>query len=233
MKYLSHFLLFTLITIGVQTTIHAQKPPNVKSYFFPYQQFFQPVVYKFVDQLNKQNIQYWWMQTQIINKDTILTTKTYDPKFNKVEVIQEKIETQGSILKKLTMLEEGKWRKTRVEQKQVYRWHQQTGQNLVWNVGYMSSYGLETFTKKRTLLGSASFKSLSEKSHQAIKFKDHFTRKVQKDSWSDSVTFYQYSIYCKNLGLLEYQRFYKGKMILHYKVEKIMDAQVWKRISKK
>ena len=229
MKYLRHFSLFTFVLLIVQVKANAQASVDLKPFYFPYSNFFTPVVYQFVDQLKPQNVQYWRMQTQVIDGDTILTTKTYDHTFTEVERVVEKITPQGSQLTQMSLMIDGKLRQTQLGQKQVYRWHQPIGQKLAWDINYVSSYGRETLLKQRAQLGKARFTSRSGKTHQAIKFKDHYTRSIQKGSQADALSLYQYSIYGKGLGTVEYQRFYLGKMILHYKLVRVINAQDWTR----
>ncbi len=233
MKYLRYFLLFTCTLVVVQAKTNAQTSVDLKRFYFPYSNFFTPVVYQFVDQLKPENVQYWRMQTQIIGGDTILTTKTYDHTFTEVERVVEKITPQGSQLTQMRLMIDGKLQQTQLGQKQVYRWHQPIGQKLAWDINYVSSYGRENLLKQRTRLGKVRFTSRSGKTHQAIKFKDHYTRTVQKGKQSDALSLYQYSIYGKGLGTVEYQRFYQGKMILHYKLVRVINVQDWKRQKKR
>ncbi len=68
---------------------------SLKEFYFPYATFSEPVIYKYKDLNDSANIQYWHMQTEVFNNDTILVTKAYNAQLEQIELFKEKIDQEG------------------------------------------------------------------------------------------------------------------------------------------
>ena len=222
-----------LLISACSSTPPQDKTINLKSFFFPYENFFKPKIYKYVDKDNPDNIQYWFMETSVVTTDTILTTKAYNESLNQIELIREKTNSIGSTMLEFTMINDTIVTNSKATEIDVYHWHQPKDKKITWSVTYESQYGVESLSKTREFISSMSNKEFESNSYKTVKFKDTFKHSIKNKDWSDLYSFYQYSYYCQGLGMIEYERFLPDGKVIDYYLDKVLTEEEWNTLNKK
>jgi hypothetical protein len=210
----------------------AQTEIRLKAYYFPYQNFFEPVVYKYVNTENSNDIFYCFLETKVIEKDTIIASNTFDQAFYEVDADTEKITPQGIELKTYTIYVSGIKVPTRPIHKDIFRWQQNKEDKIKWSARYRSPFGEESIRKMREYLGSRDNYSFQQKDYPSIAFKDTYRHSIKVNKDVRTTDFYQESRYCKGIGLVDYQREMENGVKLHYKLEKIISNEAWEVLKK-
>lgn len=211
----------------------AQTEITLKAYYFPYQSFFEPVVYKYVNTKNPNDILYCFMETKIMEKDTLIETVTFDQAFYEVDAGVEKITPQGAELKTYTIYITGIITPTRPIHKDLFRWQQNKQDKIKWSARYTSPFGEESIRKMRKYTGQGDKYTFQKKEYQSIAFKDTYRHSIKAGKSIQTTDFDQEVLYCKGIGLVDYQRVMENGIKLHYKLEKIMSNEAWEALKKK
>lgn len=223
--------LFLLLSSWFTTSL-AQTETTLQAYYFPYQNFFEPVVYKYVNTGNPNDILYCFMETQIIDKDTIIVSTTFDQAFYEVDAGVELITSKGAELKSYTIYITGILTPTRPIHKEIFHWKQNKQDKIKWSARYTSPFGEESIRKMRQYLGHSSNYTFQKKEYPSIAFKDTYRHSIKAEKSIRTTDFYQEALYCKGIGLVEYQREMENKVKLYYKLEKIIDKKAWEALKK-
>lgn len=232
---MTYLITALLLLFSTGSTILAQTDDtrSLRPYFFPYENFFKPQIYKYVDKNNPNNVHYWHMETNVVANDTILTTKGYDKGLNQMELFREKIGTEGSTLLEYTMIQGTLVTKSEAVDVEVYHWQNSKDNKIKWSVTYQSQYGHEYFSKTRAFISVVENKTFKNISYPSIQFKDTFIHSIKNKDSSDSYEFYQYNYYSKGLGTIEYKRFLPDGAIFHYCLNKVLTEKEWNKLKKK
>jgi hypothetical protein len=214
-------------------TCFAQTEQNLKAYYFPYQNFFEPVVYKYVNTENSNDILYCFMETKIIEKDTLIESITFDQAFYEVDAGVEKITAQGAELKTYTIYITGIITPTRPLHKDLFSWQQDTQDKIKWSARYTSPFGEESIRKMREYIGQGDKYTFQEKEYPSISFEDTYRHSIKAGKSIQTTDFHQEALYCKGIGLVDYQREMENGIKFHYKLEKIMSNEAWEALKKK
>lgn len=228
--------LFSCLFLFLNTwssTCFAQTEQNLKAYYFPYQNFFEPVVYKYVNTENPNDILYCFMETKIIEKDTLIESITFDQAFYEVDTGVEKITSQGTELKTYTIYITGITTPTRPIHKDLFRWQQDKQDHIKWSARYSSPFGEESIRKMRKYLGRSAPYTFQKKEYPSISFKDAYRHSIKVGRNVQTTDFHQEALYCKGIGLVNYQREMENGVKLYYKLEKIISNEAWKILKKK
>lgn len=223
-KAIQFTLLFFLVC---STASSSNEGTNLKPYYFPYDEFHTPKIYKYVDQNNPDNIQYWLMEMRIVGSDTILVTKAYNAELKQIELFRERINSEGTTMIEFTMMDESKVTRTKPVDTEVYLWQQSKDDPITWSATYQSEYGEEQLAKTREFVSTTDSRVFKNTNHKTIKFKDTFTHSVKNSDWSDAYDYYQYSFYCQGLGMIEYERFLPNGNVIHYYLDKVLTEEQW------
>lgn len=215
------------------TTSLAQTEITLKAYYYPYQNFFEPVVYKYVNTDNPNDILYCFMETKVVDKDTITASVTFDQAFYKVASGVEKITSQGTELQHYTIYITGITTPTRTIHKDIFRWEQKKQEKIKWSARYTSPFGEESIRKMREYIGPSDKYTFQQKEYPSVVFKDVYRHSVKANKSVQTTDFHQESLYCKGIGLVDYQRKMEKGVKLHYKLEKIISNEAWQALKKK
>jgi len=229
-------LLFSCLLLSLSswfTTSLAQTEITLKAYYYPYQNFFEPVVYKYVNTDNPNDILYCFMETKVEKEDTIIASITFDQSFYKIASGLEKITTQGTELQLYTIYITGITTPTRPIHKDIFRWQQNKEEKIKWSARYTSSFGEESIRKMREYVGLRDQYTFQKKEYPSIAFKDVYRHSIKANNSIETTDFHQESLYCKGIGLVDYQREMKNGVQLHYKLEKIISNEAWEALQKK
>lgn len=214
-------------------TCLAQTEQNLKAYYFPYQDFFEPVVYKYVNTENPNDILYCFMETKIEENDTLIASITFDQAFYEVDAGIEKITPQGAELKEYTIYITGIITPTRPIHKDLFRWEQNKEDKIKWSARYTSPFGEESIRKMRQYVGHRENYSFQQKERPSITFKDAYRHSIKAGQSIKTTDFHQEALYCKGIGLVDYQREMENGIKLHYKLDKIISNEAWELLKKK
>lgn len=208
---------------------------NLKEYYFPYADFFEPQIYQYTEKGDDEETQYWYMQTKIINSDTILSTKVYDEDFALVEVSQEKVHPEGMTIIKYNLSLAGSMTISKILHKDVFKWTLNPNDKIKWSALYDSPYGKESIRKQRELISTKPhLQSFDKKEYQAIEFKDSYRHSVRTSNGARTYDFHQKSYYGKGIGLLNYKRsFPKDGSSYEYYLSKTFTKEAWEKFRKK
>lgn len=208
---------------------------DLKEYYFPYADFFEPRIYQYTEKGDNEESQYWYMQTKIINNDTILSTKVYDEDFALVEVSEEKVHPKGMTILKYNLSLAGTMTISKILHKDVFRWKLSSEEKIKWSALYDSPYGKESIRKQRELISTKPhLQSFNKEEHQTIEFKDSYRHSVRTTDGARTYDFHQKSYYGKGIGLLNYKRsFPKNKSSYEYYLSKIFTKEAWEKFRKK
>lgn len=230
MKRIFFCCCFSISSLSI--SCFAQTETTLKPYYFPYQNFFEPVVYKYVNTENANDIFYCFLETKVIAKDTIIVSSTFDQAFYEVDAGTEKITPQGIELKTYTIYVSGVKIPTRPIHKDIFRWQQNKEDKIKWSARYRSPFGEESIRKMREYLGNRDNYSFQQKDYPSIAFKDTYRHSIKADKSVRTTDFHQEARYCKGIGLVDYQREMENGVKLHYKLEKIISNEAWEVLKK-
>lgn len=213
-------------------TCAAQVEDTLKAYYFPYQDFFELRVYKYVNTENPNDILYCSMQTKVIEKDTIIASTTFDQAFYELDAGSEKITHQGAELKAYTLYITGITTPTRPIHKELFRWTQTKQEKIKWSARYTSPFGEESIRKMREYLGHNTDYVFQKKAYPSIRFKDTYRHSIKAEKSIQTTDFHQEALYCKGIGLVDYQRKMENGRKFHYQLEEILSEEAWEALKK-
>ena len=219
-------LFISLLSYNLQ----AQETNSLKAYYFPYQDFFEPKIYQYVDKNEPLNTLYWWLETKVHEGDTIFATRVFDAYGYVREQFHEKITATGSkvvtyslVIKKTNIF-------TQLVHHDVFRWVQTPDESIKWSARYNSPFGKESIRKKRTLLANeSSSKIFHKQSYPTVAFKEEFRHSILDSKGAATYDFYQTSHYGKGIGLLSFKRILE-EQIFDYHLEDILSVDEWKKL---
>ncbi len=223
--------LFLLISSWFTISL-AQTETTLKAYYFPYQNLFEPVVYKYVNTENPNDIFYCFMKTKVVNKDTLIESNVFDQAFYEVSTGIEVVKPQGTELKTYTIYITGILTPTRPIHKDIFRWQQSKQDKIKWSARYTSQFGEESIRKMREYLGESAPYRFQKETYPSITFKDTYRHSIKAGDHIETTDFDQEAVYCKGIGLVDYQREMENGVKFHYKLEKIMSNEAWESLKK-
>ncbi|WMX13479.1 MULTISPECIES: hypothetical protein [unclassified Aureispira] len=229
---LKFYFLISFFSSLVTFSLSAQTTINLKAYYFPYQNFFEPIVYKYVNLDNPNDIFYCLMETKIVDGDTLVITNTFDQAFYEVDAGEEKITAQGTELSRYTIYITGILTPTRPIHKDIFRWQQTNKEKIKWSARYSSPFGEESIRKMREYVGTGADYIFQKKTYPSILFKDSYRHSIKANKSVRTSDFHQLSLYCKGIGLVDYQREMDNGLQLHYQLEKIISKEAWDALKK-
>lgn len=229
---LALFYLFFFCS-NLSTVCFAQSETDLKNYYFPYQDFFEPTVYKYVNTQNPNDILYSLIETKVTEKDTTMATTTFDQSFYELDAGVEKVTSKGVELKTYTIYITGIVTPTRPIHKDIFRWKQNKQDKIKWSARYSSPFGEESIRKMREYIGSRPLYSFQKKDYPSIVFKDSYRHSIKAEKNIRTTDFYQEAIYCEGIGLVDYQRTMDDGTKLHYQLEEILSKKAWDAIKNK
>jgi hypothetical protein len=215
------------------TTSLAQTEIALKAYYFPYQNFFKPVVYKYVNTENPNDIFYCFMQTTVVGKDTLIESNVYDQAFYEISSGVEEVTNQGTKLKTYTIFITGITTPTRPIHKDIFRWQQGKQDKIKWSARYTSPFGEESIRKMREYTGLSDSYTFEKKEYPSVTFNDTYRHSIKADKSIKTTDFHQEALYCKGIGLVDYTRKMADDVELHYKLEKIISNEAWEALKEK
>lgn len=213
---------------GCISTSSSEKSTNLKAYYFPYEDLFEPKFYKFQDLEDPENIQYWQLETKVIQDDTVMLTLPYDNNFRQFEIFIEKFDAEGASVHSFTMLGEDENIITQPNEKTIILWDLPKEKEITWSVEYESQFGFQEFMKSRELIGKAKPRSFDGKLHPTVKFKDSY--QFYNSTVGESYEYHQNSYYSKGVGLVEYEREFPDRTRMHFKLIEIFSEQEWNKL---
>ena len=229
-------LLFSCLFLFISscfTASLAQTERTLKAYYFPYQNFFEPVVYKYVNTENPNDIFYCFMQTTVIDKDTLIESNVFDQAFYEISTGVEEVTDQGTELKNYTIYITGIITPTRPIHKDIFRWQQNKQDKIKWSARYSSPFGEESIRKMREYVGLSDNYTFEKKEYPSISFIDTYRHSIKADNSIKTTDFHQEARYCKGIGLVDYTRKMADDVELHYKLEKIISNEAWETLKEK
>lgn len=227
-------LFYLVLCVGsFSTSCLGQTEINLKDYYFPYQNFVEPIVYKYVNTKNPNDILYSFIETKIIEKDTTVVTTTFDQSFYELDAGVEKVTHRGVELKTYTIYITGIITPTRPIHKDIFRWKQNKQDKIKWSARYSSPFGEESIRKMREYIGPNPVYTFQKKDYPSILFKDSYRHSIKAEKNIRTTDFHQEAIYCKGIGLVDYHRTMEDGTKLHYQLEKILSKEVWETIKSK
>jgi len=195
---------------------------DAEQYYFPFEQFIEPKVYKYVDANDKDNTVYWRLSTEKRKNGTYFVTRGYDDNRVQIEFFEEKITSKGLIVTNFTDIYDTKsQKKGRIDQNQVYMW--QNTKPYTFKI-YVDS-GKYILEKKRTPTDKTITKSFDGKAYNCIIMDDlYMTEDIEMEE--NSYDFNQETYYAKGIGIIGYKRFLPDGTIYDYKLSQIIDESI-------
>jgi hypothetical protein len=206
---------------------------SLKEFYFPYATFSEPVIYQYKDLNDSSNIQYWHMQIEVVNTDTILVTRAFNAQLEEIELFKEKIDDTGCHMLEFIMICGEDSIKTKNLETGVYKWYLSNFEKITWAVSYKSKYGDEFFSKTRQCWGVGEKKKFKGVSYPSAMFMDSYVSKVGANETSRTSRFQQFSYYAKGIGMIEYKRDISEEKVIHYYLEAILSAKEWGKLKGK
>lgn len=198
---------------------------SFKKYYYPYEKFESPVIYKY-ECLEDPSRTGFWKMTYDSEKE-IFTTEAYDHQFQYFEYFAESIENDGTILIEFAEINNDiKPPTSSPYENDVYKWNDKTSYQYA--VKYISSHGIMTLTKSRKYAGFENMETKQGK-FKCLKFDEHYTMRL--DSEKEDYQFSQFSYYSKNRGMIAYQRTLPDGRILNYELSEILNQADWNTLT--
>ena len=179
---------------------------DLKEYYYPIGQKAEVHVYKYVDKVNPNNIEYWKVTTDPQTR-TILT-ESFTTDFRLYNIFEEQLDDEGAKVIGYTDFQINKDDSStqidgNVIDQNVYGWN---GTNKYrYSVNYLDpSFGRMQFVKERTQNGFENIE-IFKTEYETAKFKDEYEMKLLDTN--ENYEFYQYTYYGKNTGMVKYERF--------------------------
>lgn len=218
------FLILCFIFLGCE-----KETPKFKEYYFDLENFKNPSTYEYENLTNPEETQYWRFSSN--EKTNKLTTKTYNSKFEQIELFEEIFTTEGSRLVLYQPIENKIKVKTKVNQGEldVYKWSDLSPYK--YSVTYFDkNYGQTIFEKEREFISVDSILIMSKK-YECLKFKGNYSFIFKEEN--QKYNFYQYSYYVKNYGFVRYERFYPDGESSILELTKIYSEKEWTELKNK
>lgn len=191
---------------------------DFEEYYFPFEQFIKPKVYKYVDANDKSNIVYWRLSTEERKNKTYFVTRGYDSNRNQIEFFEEQITSKGLIVTNFTDIYDTQNKKDgRITQNKVYMWKQK--KPYLFKI-YVDSANY-IFEKKRTHTDKKITKLFDKKSYDCIIMDDLYTTREIKNE-ERSYDYKQETYYAKGIGIIGYKRFIPNGKIYDYILSEII-----------
>ena len=192
---------------------------DFEKYYFPFDQFIEPKVYKYVDENDKAHTVYWRLSTEKRKSGTYFVTRGYDSNKIQIEFFEEKITPEGLIVTNFTDIYDTKiQKKGRIDKNQVYLW--KGVKPYIYKI-YVDS-GKYILEKKRTPSDKKITKSFNGKAYSCIIMNDlYITRNIAFES-----QFYDYNqetYYARDIGIIGYKRFFPDGTVYNFKLSQIID----------
>jgi hypothetical protein len=202
----------TLIITLLFTTTFCLSQNKLKDYYYPISNKVETKIYKYVDKNDLNNIEYWKVTT---NPNTNrIKTVSYDSEFNIYNTFTEIVNKNGAELTEYADYEKNSLGElvpniAKIIENKVFKWDGE--KEYSYSVKYTNKHGSYVFSKERTELGFEKI-TLNNKEYETVKFiADYSINAINKN---DSYSFYQYSYYAKNLGMIKYRRYIPNKVIV-------------------
>lgn len=222
-------LLLLFITV-FSYNLHAQDTDNLKDYYFPYQDLFEPKVYQYVDKNDPLNTLYWWLETKVYQGDTIFATRVFDAYGYVREQYHEKITATGSELITYSLIIKKTSISTQIVHNKVFSWNQSPEESIKWSARYDSPFGNESIRKSRQFLDKIpTSKTFHKQAYSCLAFKETFRHSILDSKGAATYDFYQTSHYAKSIGLLSFNRIIEDK-VFDYHLEDILSVDKWKKL---
>ncbi len=190
---------------------------EIKKCYFPYQYFFEPKTYCYVNQKDTSDKRFWEMQTKIVGGDTLFFTKIYHAPNELHEELVENIVETGAKLKKYTIydINNGLCINTNeyeIIDNVVFNWCQRIGETITWTVEYPIDEGsyYTRFSKFRTLQRFDTARSTAV-------FNDYY-RFTYPGLDVKGIYYKSEFHYMKDIGLIQYKIILSGGRINDYKL---------------
>jgi len=192
---------------------------DFKEYYFPFEQFIEPKVYRYVDQNDKANTVYWRLSTEKRKNGTYFVTRGYDNNRVQIEYFEEKITSDGLIVTNFTDIYDTKnQKKGRIDKNLVYLW--KGIKPYIFKI-YVDS-GKYILEKKRTPTDKKITKSFNGKDYDCIIMDDLYkSRNIENEE--QYYDFNQETYYAKGIGIIGYKRFLPDGTIYDYKLSQIIN----------
>lgn len=189
-------LIFLFVTLN-----SCSKEIDLKAFYFQLENFEKPVVYKYENPKNSEATQYWEFSSDI--KSNSLITKTYNSKFEQIELFIEKYDQFGSKLIQFEPIVYNENIESKIIENDVYKW--KSNSSYSYSVEYNDNkYGKTLFSKKRHFIGFERI-VIMEKSYEALKFKGIYL--LDFKDLNEQYKYYQYSYYVEGMGFVRYMRY--------------------------
>jgi|TARA_B110000240_G_scaffold7854_1_gene8600 hypothetical protein len=196
---------------------------KLKDYYYPITNKIEIKIFKYVDKNDSNNIEYWKVTTNPKTKK--IKTVSYDSEFNIYNTFEEIITLTGAKLIKYADYEKNNSGNlvpniAQIIDSNVFKWDGE--KDYKYSVKYTNKYGSYVFSKKRTELGFENI-TVNNKEYETVKFiADYSFNDINKN---DDYSFYQYSYYAKNIGMIKYRRYTPNKIIILELAELLNEEQ--------
>jgi len=202
---------------------------NLKDYYYPFKQAKEVKIYKYVDKINSENIEYWKVTTNPKTK-TILT-ESFTTNFRLYNIFEEQLDDNGANLIRYADFQvsaNGSNIKVdgTVVDENVYKWTE--FDKYKYSVNYRDpTYGNAQFLKSRTQNGFENFKLFGTE-YETVKFKDEYEIKLLESN--ENYEFYQFTYYGKNIGMVKYERFYPDGTSVQLELEQVLSEDEFDKL---
>ncbi len=202
---------------------------DLKEYYYPIGQEKEVKVYKYVDKIKPENIEYWKVTTN--PKTNTILTESFTRDFRLYNVFKEQLNTNGAEIIRYTDYEQNdEGQNIRMEgtvvDKDVYQW--KDNGKYKYSVKYRSpKYGYEQFIKVRT---KNSFENITIKGTEfhTVKFMDAYEIKSLENE--QNYEFYQFTYYSKDIGMVKYQRYHPDGTTIELELEQILSKAEFEQL---
>lgn len=216
-----------LILMFIISSCSAQE--NLKNYYYPIGQKKEVKVYKYVDKIKPENVEYWKVTTN--PKTNTILTESYTTDFRLYNIFEERLDTNGAkIIRYSDFDQNDNGQNIRIDgtvvDKDVYQW--KDNGKYKYSVKYRSpKYGNEQFIKERT---KNSFENIKIKGteYQTVKFMDEYEIKSLENE--QNYEFYQFTYYSKDIGMVKYQRYHPDGTTIELELEQILPEAEFEKL---
>ncbi|MCH2044738.1 MAG: hypothetical protein MK212_11520 [Saprospiraceae bacterium] len=230
-KTFNLFLLIFILSITF-LSCNNKTPQGLYVYYFSPENLGEYKVYKFINKNKIDQITYWEMYHEYKDGDTLLHTNIFNDKLEPIEVFIEKWEGNKTKVIQYDFIEKGK-------QGEILRFLGNISKNDVfsadeadypvqWETLHKGIGRAEKMTKTRIFKDKEIKINVNNKDYTCLKFRDNFVGEYINSG--QKIRFYQDSYYAKGLGLLRYERYWLGGVVMDWQLEEILDKASFDRL---
>ena len=200
------------------------------NYYFPIRNDAELRVYKFVDQNDEENKEYWLIESDPKARTLVLKKNNSDHQLHSAYFVQVNTESVNLIEYSHYKISENMSTKLRTRSINENDVFSNKPKLCKYAYEYIDSIGTKSIENIRSFENFEKIK-FKNKNYKAAKFNDQYTITIKEKS--DVYKIQQYSYFAQNIGLVKYERLIEENKTEMMKLEEIMTYDQYKIMRRK